>query len=132
MGRVTKKDDTLLGMNTGWNWIKAPDLKTGVGKHCDIALKPKPGAKILGRQPTVVGGLSAESLLVESPSSELGEPELVWIVLVRPAQGLFFAHLVSPKRDFDALRNIFGRIVESIEFTPDSSKSLWEQTVPRR
>ena len=75
-----------------------------------------------------MAGLSAESLLIQRPSSGLGEPELVWIVLVRPARGVFFAHLVSPKSDFDALRDIFGALLNRWSVPP----SLWEQTVLRR
>ena len=126
MERVTNKDQILLGMNAGWDWISAPNVKTGADKHLDTALKQNPGLKILARQPTVVARLSGESILIENPSSVLGEPELAWIVIVRPAKGLFFVHLVSPKSDFDALRPLFGRIVESIQFTKDSSSSLWE------
>jgi membrane-associated protease RseP (regulator of RpoE activity) len=124
--RMTNKDQILLGMNAGWDWINAPNVKTGADKHLDTALKQNPNVKILARQPTVVARLSAESILIENPSSALDEPELAWIVIVRPAKGLFFVQLVSPKSDFDALRPLFGRIVESIQFTKDSSSSLWE------
>lgn len=119
-----REDEVPLGGSAGWTPFQAPDLDSAAARHEADITQQNPGARVLGRQRITVGNLPAESLLVESICTVLHQPQLTWILVVRPAAGPFFIHLGGPKAGFDALRPVFGSIVGSLRFAGAAQPQL--------
>ena len=118
-GRRAYKDGgmtVLLGMVVGFQASSATNLKSAAAKEAEELASQNPGLKILERRSAKLGGLPAESMLLEAPSSVTGEQEKTWLLLTLQKKRVCFVTLTSPLRDFVGLQAIFEQIVSSIRF----------------
>jgi hypothetical protein len=119
-GRRAQKDGAmtiLLGMILGFQASSATNLKSAAAKQAEDLASQNPGLRILERRSAKLGGLPAESMLIEDPSPIPGEQEKTWLLLTLQKKTICFVTLTSPLRDFAGLQPVFEQIVSSIRFT---------------
>jgi hypothetical protein len=118
-GRRAQKDGgmtILLGMIVGFQSSSATNLKSAAAKEAEDLASQNPGLQILERRSAKLGGLPAESMLLEAPSALPGEQERTWLLLTLQKNRICFVTLTSPLHDFSGLQAIFEQIVSSIRF----------------
>jgi hypothetical protein len=107
----------MLGLTAGLLETSARNLTDATDQAIRMFQGDNPDQRVSERRPAMLGGLPAEAFQLEGPALKGGR-ERSWVVVTLARRQLFIAALTSPAQDFQALRQPFGRILDSIQVAP--------------